>query len=125
VKKRMAVFYPIFMFLVIIAIALIYLASTKKAVGASFAFYALGAVFLILTGTILQTDGLSIDWVNRVNQGTVDGNTFSVMEYVEITTASDWGLWMVSQALFYLGWVVIIVAFLHAITVVRRSSRED
>lgn len=117
-------FWPIFVALVGFGIACYVFGSTRPSPVAKATLFAFAGVFFMLTGAIVQANGLMIDWPTEMTQATVDGNTVTTIAYTTLSSSEGSELWALSLGMVFIGIVPVLSALLVLAKMVRGRRSE-
>lgn len=122
----MAMFWPIFVVLIGFGIACYAFGSTRRGAYVRASLYTFAGVFLLMTGAMIQADGLMIDWPEETNQGeTVDGNVMTQITYTTLSSSTGNEVWMISWGLIAMGLVPIFSALIVVGSSIWGGRREE
>jgi len=115
------VFWPIFIALILFGIICYIFGSTRKSPAAKATLFAFSGVFFIITGALVQAEGLMIDWPTTMNQAAVDTNTVTTISYTTLSSSEGTEPWVLSWGLMGLG----IVSILSGLVILMRLFGGD
>ena len=110
----------IFVFLVIIAVALFVFGASRESMNSGFAFIALSSVLFVIAGLFVWSGGLQLDQVNTI----IDNGSSFTITYTELQATSGSALWAISN-LFVYGGIGLMLLSLGLTIRQRRQASYD
>lgn len=115
-------FLPFIIFLLLIGIGVFLLIFGVLGWGneKGIAFFPLAGIIFLITGALLWTSGLELNQVSTINTTT---DIISI-SYQTVTVSDGSPLWVVANAIFFGGFLIVLIGFGRIISL-RREAREE
>jgi len=107
--------------LLIIALALFLFGASRESMNAGFAFLALSAVIIIITGLFVWTTGLQL---TQVATATTVGD-ITTYTYTEVQATASSPLWVIANIMVYGGIGLVLISFVSTVRQRRQEAYEQ
>ena len=118
---------PFLMFIVLLFVAgtFLFIGINNAGLGAGFIFILAASVVLIVTGSFLFSEGLELPIVDNVVEAGFGPTTTSTVNYQTLQNTDGSALFVISNFIFFSGFVLIILSFLRTVTGLRSQCEAQ